>query len=130
MVDFCSFIKNNYYLCDMTNNESKRNTYLQELCRYYLEKIKASLSKYNGLSNAIGELIEASKRNECAATEDEVEALSRLLDEERMTRTDVPKLLGESYRQSVENNDMDKVRRLKHVGIYSRVSALLLKHSR
>lgn len=114
----------------MANNESKRNSYLQELCRYYLKKIKDSLSKYDGLSNAIGELIEASKRNECAATEEEVEALSRLLNEERMTRTDVPKVLGESYRQSVDSNDMDKVKRLKHVGIYSRVSALLLKHSR
>ena len=61
------------------------------------------------------------------ATEEEVCLLSRCIDDERLKRTDVPKTLGKSYRQSVEDGDFDKIAKLDHVGIYSKVDTLLYK---
>lgn len=52
--------------------------------------------------------------------------LSRMVDDERVNRTDVPRLLNKSYRECNEDGDFDKVKRLGHQGIYSKVSALLL----
>lgn len=72
-------------------------------------------------------LISANVRNECSGTEEEVELLARCVDDERLSRQEVPKLLGKSYRQCYEDGDFDRIRKLKRTGIYSKVSALLGK---
>lgn len=71
-------------------------------------------------------IIKLNRQKKCAATQHEVEMLSRCCDDERVSRVDVPKILGKSYRESFNDNDFDKVKKLKHIGIYSKVSALLL----
>lgn len=99
---------------------------LQSLCREYLSRLRYMAEKH-GLLPWVDETIKANRRHECEATKKEVEMLSRLCNDERITRTDVPKMLGKSYRQSVDDNDFDKVLKLERNGIYSKVSALILK---
>lgn len=103
-----------------------RNEALQQVCRDYLERLRPLAEKF-GLGGFIDETIERHIRNECAGTDEEVALLSRACDDERLSRTDVPRLLGKSYRQAYESGDFDKVKTLNRVGIYSKVSALLLK---
>lgn len=56
-----------------------------------------------------------------------MELLSRACDDERVSRADIPKILGKSYRQSYEDGDFEKIKKLKHQGIYSKLSVLLYK---
>ncbi len=103
---------------------AKRNETLQALCRDYLSRLRYMGKKHGIDADAI---IRANKRNECEATNKEVEMLSRCVDDERVSRTDIPKILGKSYRQANEDEDFEHVKKLKHQGIYSKVSALLYK---
>jgi len=106
--------------------ETQRENILQELCRVYLTRLKSLANKHR-LGGWVDEIMTENKNNKCKATEEEVEILSRILDEERISRTDVPKLLGKSYRKCDEADDFDQIKKLRHVGIYSKVSALLYK---
>lgn len=99
---------------------------IQKLCRGYLTKLR-TLANRHGLSKWINKKIRDNKNGKCVATEEECEILSRVLDDERIARHDMPKLLGKSYRQCVDCDDFAKIRKLKRVGIYSKVSALLFK---
>lgn len=108
----------NYELRELRNNK------LQELCRGYLAKMRYMATKH-GLLAWLDNMIDANKRKECVATEKEVLMLSRLCDDERLHRADIPRLLGKSYRESFANDDFDKVKRLRYVGIYSKVDAIL-----
>lgn len=103
---------------------TKRNETLQALCRDYLGKLRY-MGKKHGID--VDGLIAMNRRKECSATKHEVEMLSRCVDDERVSRTEVPKILGKSYRQSNEDGDFDRIKKLKHQGIYSKVSALLYK---
>lgn len=98
---------------------------LQAICRDYLSRLRTIASK-RGLSDWLDDIIIANKNKECKATESEVEMLSRMCDDERVMRTDIPHMLGKSYRQCNDDGDFEKVRTLKRVGIYSKISALLL----
>ena len=102
-----------------------RNETLQALCRDYLGKLRY-MAKKHGID--VDSIIRANKRNECEATQKEVEMLARCVDDERIARNDIPKMLGESYRKSENNGVFDKIKKLRHVGIYSKVSALLYKN--
>lgn len=102
---------------------SKRNETLQSLCRDYLGKLRY-IGKKHGID--VDGLIRLNRQKKCEATQREVELLSRAVDDERISRTDIPKILGKSYRQSNEDGDFEKVKKLKHQGIYSKVSAILL----
>lgn len=102
----------------------KRNETLQALCRDYLGKLRYMANKH-GLGNWISNVIKANKRGECSATEKEVNALSRLCNDERVTREEVPKILCKSYRECNENEDFDKIKKFKRLGIYSKISTLL-----
>lgn len=106
-----------------------RNEKLQELCRGYLKRLSRIANKH-GLGDFVKETINANKRGECRSTEYECQMLARLCDDERVQRVDVPKMLGKSYRQCNDDGDFDKIKKLRHVGIYSKVSALLFKESR
>lgn len=100
----------------------QRNETLQALCRDYLLRLRY-MAKKHGID--VDSIIRANRRNECEATQKEVEMLARCVDDERISRTDIPKLLGESYRKSESDGVFDKIKKLRHVGIYSKVSALL-----
>ena len=103
---------------------TKRNETLQALCRDYLGKLRY-MGKKHGID--VDGLIAMNRRKECSATKREVELLSRAVDDERISRTEVPKILGKSYRQSNEDGDFESIKKLKYQGIYSKVSALLYK---
>ena len=100
----------------------KRNETLQALCRDYLMQLR-HMGKKHGID--VDAIIRANKRRECVGTEREVQMLGRMVDDERLSRTDIPKVLGKSYRQANEDGDFEQIKKLKHVGIYSKVSALL-----
>ena len=106
---------------------TKRNETLQALCRDYLSRLRY-MAKKHGID--VDAIIRANRRNECEATQKEVEMLARCVDDERISRTDIPKLLGESYRQSEGSGVFGRIKKLKRVGIYSKVSALIYKNKR
>lgn len=101
-----------------------RNNKLQELCRYYLSKLRY-MAKKHGIGEWLDGLIRANERKTCVATEKEVTMLSRLCNDERIARMDIHKMLGISYRECNENGAFDKIKKLPHVGTYSKVSAEL-----
>jgi hypothetical protein len=105
----------------------QRNETLQALCRDYLGKLRY-MAKKHGID--VDGIIRANRRNECEATQKEVEMLSRCVDDERIARNDIPKLLGESYRKVESDGVFDRIKRLRHVGTYSKISALLYKSKR
>ena len=102
---------------------AKRNETLQALCRDYLGKLRY-MAKKHGID--VDSIIRANRRKECEATQKEVELLSRACDDERISRSDIPKLLGESYRKSEGRGVFSKIKKLKRVGIYSKIGAILL----
>lgn len=104
---------------------TKRNETLQAMCRDYLGKLRY-MAKKHGID--VDSIIRANKRKECSGTEYECQMLARMCDDERISRTDVPKVLGKSYRQANEDGDFERIKKLKHQGIYSKVSALLYKN--
>ena len=101
---------------------TKRNETLQALCRDYLGRLRY-IGKKHGID--VDGLIRLNRQKKCEATQHEVELLGRAVDDERISRTDVPKALDKSYRQANEDGDFDRIKKLKHQGIYSKVSALL-----
>ena len=102
-----------------------RDDTLQRICRRYMLRLVPLARKF-GLGGFVMGLVRSNYRRECAATEDEVAMLSRMCDDERLRRDEVPGVLGKSYRQSYDDGDFGKVRTLRRVGIYSKISALLL----
>ena len=104
---------------------AKRNETLQALCRDYLGRLR-----YRGKKHGIDVdgLIRLNRQKKCEATQHEVELLSRAVDDERLSRSDVPKVIDKSYRQANEDGDFDRIKKLKYQGIYSKVSALLYKN--
>ena len=101
---------------------TKRNETLQALCRDYLGRLQY-IGKKHGID--VDGLIRLNRQKKCEATLREVELLSRAVDDERVSRDKIPKMLGESYRKAFENGDFERIKTLKHQGIYSKVSALL-----
>lgn len=99
---------------------------LQALCRRYLYQLHYMAEKH-GLGLWVKDTIRANKRGECEGTRKEVDMLARLVDDERIKREDIPQLLDKSYRQCVDDGTFDRVDKLPHTGIYSKVSALLMK---
>lgn len=103
-----------------------RDSRLQELCRRYLLRLRPAAERF-GLGRFVDDLIEKNVRNECAGTEDEVRVLSRACDDERLSRKEVPDVMGKSYRKCIEDGDFEGIERLHRVGIYSKISAILRK---
>ena len=99
---------------------------LQKLCRQYLQRLNAKASQY-GLSLWLKDIIKQNENGQCKATEEEVEMLARAVDDDRISRKDIPKILGKSYRQCVDDEDFDKIKKFRYVGIYSKISAMLHK---
>lgn len=88
------------------------------------------MARKHGIGSFVDETIAANRRHECAATEHEVRMLSRLCNDERLMRQEVPEVLGKSYRECVEDGDFERIDKLPRVGIYSKISALLNRKDR
>lgn len=110
-------------LNDMNPERSRK---LRVMCRDYLMKLRHIAEKH-GLYLWWRDTVDATMKDECEPSEKEVSMLSRLVDDERISRKDIPKVLGKSYRQCNEDGDFDKIKKLPHVGIYSKVNTLLHK---
>lgn len=104
--------------------DESRNETLQRLCRDYLGRLRYVASKH-GLLPQLNNLIAMNKRRECIGTEREVQMLSRMVDDERVSRADIPTIMGKSYRQCNEDGTFDNIKKLRHVGIYSKVDAMI-----
>lgn len=108
---------------------SKRDERLQALCRGYLRRLRRIASKY-GLEGFVDDIIKSNRRKECEGTRNEVEMLARMVNDDRIERSDIPKELGKSYRQCVEDNDFDRIKKFGRVGVYSKISVLLHKNKK
>ena len=107
----------------------KRNKKLQALCRDYLDKLRYMARKH-GLEDWLVNIKKENLRGECVGTEREVQMLSRMVDDERVNRIDVPRLLNKSYRECNDDGTFDKIHKLRNVGIYSKVSTLLFANKK
>ena len=106
-------------------SKNKKDNAIQQLARIYLCRLKSLASKY-GLSKWLDNIVEANNKEQCTATIEDVDMLSRMVNEERINRTDVPKVLGISYRKCVDKEVFEKdVRNLGHQGTYSNVDTIL-----
>ena len=108
---------------------SKRDERLQALCRGYLRRLRRIASKY-GLEGFVDDIIESNRRNECEGTRNEVEMLARMVNDDRIERSDIPKALGKSYRRCLEDKDFEGIKKLGRVGVYSKISVLLHKNKK
>lgn len=106
---------------------AQNNETLQAMCRDYLTRLRY-MGRKHGID--VDAIIRANRKGECSGTEHEVQMLSRMVDDERISRNDIPKLLGESYRKVESDGVFDRIKRLRHVGTYSKISALLYKSKR
>lgn len=105
-----------------------RNDKLRQICRKYLQRLRHMADKH-GLTSWLNQAIKDTKREDCEPTEHECAMLSRLVDDERLTRVEVSPILGKSYQDCFDNDDFDKIKKLKRVGIYSKVNTLLYAES-
>lgn len=105
-----------------------RNAKLRQICRKYLKKLRKAAKK-RGLLNWIDATIEMTQDDKCKPTESEVMLLSRAVDDERLTRVEVPPILGKGYQDCFNDDDFDKIKKLKRVGIYSKVDTMLYAES-
>lgn len=83
----------------------------------------------HGLTSWLNQAIKDTKRKDCSPTEKECAMLSRLVDDERLTRVEVPPILGKGYQDCFNDDDFDKIKKLKRVGIYSKVNTMLYAES-
>ena len=81
----------------------------------------------HGLGAWVDDTIALTKDSDCKPTEHEVNMLARMCDDERLKRESLPSFLGKAQRDCIEDGDYESVKKLRRVGIYSKVSAMLHK---
>ena len=113
----------------MKQANDNSNGILQRLCRMYLSQLESLADKY-GYGDVIREIIKDNKRGTCEGTKEEVELLSRAVNEDRLCRKDVPKLLNKSYRQCIDDGDFEHIPKLPRLGIYNMVDAVIYKFNK
>lgn len=79
----------------------------------------------HGLTSWLDQAINDTKRKDCEPTEYECQMLSRIVDDERLARVEVPSILDKGYQDCFNDDDFDKIKKLKRVGIYSKVDTML-----
>ena len=102
-----------------------RDNALQTMCRDYLDKLKFRARKF-GLYKLVTDLIDANTRHECKASEQDVDMLARMCNDDRIGMNDIPPLLGKSYRRCFEDEDFARIKRSNTRKSYNKVSAILL----
>lgn len=105
-----------------------RNAKLRQICRRYLQRLRRMANKH-GLTSWLDQAIKDTKRKDCEPTEKECAMLSRLVDDERLKYDEVHKIIGKGYQDCFNDDDFDKIKKLKRVGIYSKVNTLLYAES-
>jgi len=105
----------------------KQNETLQAICRVYLCRLRHLANKH-GLKSYLNDLIKRNKEGKCKATEYECEMLARMVNDERIQRNEIPKLIGKSYRQCNDDGTFERIKKLPRVGIYSKVNAIIFNH--
>jgi len=105
-----------------------RNAKLRQICRNYLQRLRYMADK-RGLTSWLNQAIKDTKRKDCEPTEHECAMLSRIVDDERLTRVEVPHILGKGYQDCFNDDDFDKIKKLKRVGVYSKVDTMLYAES-
>lgn len=99
---------------------------LQAIAREYLSRLRYMARKH-GLDGWLMDVLRENRAKRCEATKNEVRMLSQLCDDANVKRTDVPKILGKSYRYCVDENIFDRIRtNTANRAIYDKVSVLLL----
>lgn len=83
------------------------------------------MAKKHGLGSWVAKLIRDNRRGCCVATRKEVDMLARCVEEERVSRSDIPAILGKSYRQCLRDKDFKKIRKQSHVGVYNKTDVVL-----
>lgn len=83
------------------------------------------MAEKHGLTSWLNQAINDTKRKDCEPTEKECAMLSLLVDDERLTRVEVPPILCKGYQDCFNDDDFDKIKKLKRVGIYSKVDTML-----
>ena len=109
--------------------DDEKNEELQRITRHYLGFLSPLAEKF-GLGKWLKDIIELNEQEKCSATEEECRMLTRLCDDERVARQDIPKLIGRSYRNCVDNGIFERLKTLKRTGIYDKISVLLFKKSK
>lgn len=83
----------------------------------------------HGLTSWLEQAIKDTKRSDCSPTEKECEMLSRIVDDERLTRVEVPPILCKGYHKCFNEDDFYKIKKLRPLGRYSKVNTLLYAES-
>lgn len=102
-----------------------RNDTLQRMCREYLTMLKFRARKF-GLYKFVTDMIDANTKKECKASEQDVDMLARMCNDDRIGMNDIPPLLGKSYRRCFEDEDFARIKRSNTRKSYNKVSAMLL----
>ena len=108
----------------MARNNKKQQSLLQSMCRKYLKRLRKYADKI-GLQKFVDDTIKANRKRECEANEKDVEMLARMAKDDRVNRTDVPKILGVTYRECNDKDLFQNIKRITNRGSYSKVSAEL-----
>ena len=101
-----------------------RNAKLRQICRNYLQRLRHMADKH-GLTSWLDQAIKDTKHKDCEPTEHECQMLARLVNDERVTRAQIPHLLNKPQRQCGDDDDYDKLPKLRRLGIYDKVGTLL-----
>lgn len=99
---------------------------LQELCRKYLEKL-IPLARTLGLQDFVNDTIDKNEKGECIATKEQVYLLSKICDDDRIRRDEIPQYAGISYRQCILIDIFPFIRKFENKGQYSKIDAMLFK---
>ena len=100
---------------------------LQVLCRNYLKRLLRNAEKV-GLHDDVQRLIGENEKGDCFSTKEQVDMLSRMVEDSNIRLDEIPKMLNVSYRYMDEHGYFKTmIRKFKNKGNFSKVDTLLLK---
>lgn len=101
---------------------------LQLLARKYLFRLKKQAKKV-GLEEDVDKLIKDNKNGLCIAEKDQVDLLSRAVEDDRIKYDDITHFVHYPFRKIYKENMIAKfIRKFKNRGQYSKVDAEILKN--
>lgn len=112
----------------MDSNSGTTNDIVQTLCRKYLSQLKHYADKF-GLGQWLNNILDQNKNKKCSATTNEVELLAKMCDDLTINRTDIPTILGKSYRYCCDNDLFKFIRKFDKRGQYSKLDTLKMKEN-
>lgn len=85
------------------------------------------LAKTLGLQDFVNDTIEKNEKGQCIATKEQVDLLSKMCDDDKIRRDEIPQYAGISYRQCVLIDIFPFIRKFENKGQYSKIDAMLFK---